>query len=373
MDLRDLSDVLIADGPFVTVLVESESAVEKPADKYELVWKDVSRELIDKGLDGATVDAVLSAKGTHGEGNARLVVAVVDDHQVKLAMSLRHAPRQPIVDVAPLPHLLPLVEELSQRVPYVLVKADRAGATIEAWREAGEKAREVSGTADTGWGPDPRGPSKWQHTAHQHELESGWIGDIASDIAQTVSRLASEVKPELVIGVGDQRELKAIEEHLPGDLRPKWATVEGGRGEDGGEGLVRKRVSDLLHRHTAAKTLTELEDYSQERGQLKRAVDGVGPVVAALQKAQVQTLLVTTDAPTEGVLWFGPEPAQVGNSPEELAAIGVPMPSSGPVVDVLLRAAIGTGADVSLVPHEIELAPHGGVGALLRYADELGQ
>jgi hypothetical protein len=373
MDLRDLSDVLIADGPFVTVLVESESAVERPADKYELVWKDVSRELIDKGVDGDTVEAVMGAKGTHDEGNARLVVASADDHQVKLAMSLRHAPRQPVVDVAPLPHLLPLVEELSQRVPYVLVKADRAGATIEAWREAGDKAGEASGSVETGWGPDPRGPSKWQHTAHQHELESGWIGDIASDIVRTVSRLAAEVKPELVIGVGDQRELKAIEEHLPGDLRPKWATVEGGRGEDGSEDLVRERVSGLLHRHTAAKTLTELEDYAQERGQLKRAVDGVGPVVSALQKAQVQTLLVTTDAPQEGVLWFGPEPAQVGNTAEELKAIGVPMPSSGPVVDVLLRAAIGTGADVSLVPHEIEQAPHGGVGALLRYADGLGQ
>src|SRR5947209_6673594 len=107
MDLRDLSDVLIADGPFVTVLVESESAVEQAADKYELVWKDVSRELIDKGVDGATVEAVLGAKGTHDEGNARLVVASTDDHSVKLATSLRHAPRQPVVDVAPLPHLLP--------------------------------------------------------------------------------------------------------------------------------------------------------------------------------------------------------------------------------------------------------------------------
>src|SRR3954471_24998697 len=36
MDLRELNDVLVADGPFVTVLVESESAVEQAADKYEL-------------------------------------------------------------------------------------------------------------------------------------------------------------------------------------------------------------------------------------------------------------------------------------------------------------------------------------------------
>ena len=371
MELRELSDVLVADGPFVTVLVESESEVEKPADKYDLVWKDVTRQLIDEGVDGATVEAVAAAKGEHSDGKARLVVATTDDHKVRLAMSLRHAPRQPIVDVAPVPHLMALVDELSQRVPYILVKADRAGATIEAWRDLGDKARTVEGNADTGWGPDPRGVSKWQHDEHQNRLQHSWVADIAHDIVKSLTTLAKDVQPELIVGVGDQRELTAIEEHLPGDLRPLWTTVEGGRGEDGGEELVRQRVKDLLHRHTARKSLDQLEEYAQERGQLKRACDGVGPVVEALRKAQVETLLVTTDAPTDAVLWFGPEPTQIGLAQEDLEALGVPLPSSGPLVDVLLRAAIGTGADVQLVPHELEQAPHGGVGALLRYSDHL--
>ncbi len=42
----------------------------------------------------------------------------------------------------------------------------------------------------------------------------------------------------------------------------------------------------------------------------------------------------------------------------------------GPLVDVLLRAAIGTGADARLVPAEMAEAPQQGVGALLRYADD---
>ncbi|MFN2539772.1 MAG: hypothetical protein ABR549_16695, partial [Mycobacteriales bacterium] len=75
--------------------------------------------------------------------------------------------------------------------------------------------------------------------------------------------------------------------------------------------------------------------------------------------------------PQDHVLWFGPDANQIGMTPEELADLGVPMPSSGPLVDVLIRAAIGTGADVQLVPHELDQAPKGGVGALLRYADNL--
>ncbi len=43
MQLRDLSDVLAAPGPFVTVHVGAESAVEQAADRYELAWTSRAR------------------------------------------------------------------------------------------------------------------------------------------------------------------------------------------------------------------------------------------------------------------------------------------------------------------------------------------
>ncbi len=45
MQLRDLSPVLSAPGPFVTVLVGAESAVEQAADRYELAWKAMAQQL----------------------------------------------------------------------------------------------------------------------------------------------------------------------------------------------------------------------------------------------------------------------------------------------------------------------------------------
>ena len=98
--------------------------------------------------------------------------------------------------------------------------------------------------------------------------------------------------------------------------------------------------------------------------------DGSDPApVAALRKAQVQTLLVTTAADQQAVLWFGPEPSQIAVTAAELIDLGVAEPKQGPAVDVLLRAAVGTAADVELVPHQLDTAPRGGVGAVLRYAD----
>lgn len=369
MEMRELSDVLVADGPFVTVLVEAESDVEQAAQKYDLVWSGVERELADEGVNEATVQAVLEAKGGHADGSARLVVASTDDHSVKLVTSLRHAPQRPVVDVAPLPHLLPLVDELAQRVPFVLLRCDRAGATVEAFHDLGTPGVTETGDASTGMGTDPRGPSKWQHTAHQHQYETNWIGNVAQDIVRTLQRAADLVHPQLVIGVGDVRELTAVRDHLPGDLAPLWRTVDGGRGQDGSEELVWQRVSDLVHQHVAQGELDLLARFAQERGQRDRAADGLDATVAALQKAQVETLLLCTGADAERRLWFGPEPAQVGVSGEQLASMGVPMPSSGPVLDVLLRAAIGTGADVRRVAAEHPDAPRAGVGALLRYAD----
>ncbi|MCW2713859.1 MAG: hypothetical protein JWN88_906 [Frankiales bacterium] len=368
MDLRDLLPVLTAPGPFVTVHVESESSVEQAADKYEMEWKNVLRELGRRGVDGATLEAIAAAKGEHSEGASRLVVASTANSTVQLAVSLPAVPARPLVDVSPLPHLLPLVDDVTERVPYVLVVADRTGAEVTGYVAADEP---TGGTTVAGTPTVERSPADGNYRFLQHQFlaEQGWIGHLAKDIVAKIGAFSDRVHPEVVIGVGDIRELTAIRDHLPPALQPLWTEVAGGRGQDGSEPLVQQRVRDLLSRHVVHKTLDLLEDYAQERGQAKRACDGVEDVVAALRKAQVQTLLVTTAADQTATLWFGPDPLAVALTAAELRDLGVEEPTEGPLVDVLLRAAIGSGADVQVVPHELEQSPRGGVGAVLRYAD----
>ena len=53
----------------------------------------------------------------------------------------------------------------------------------------------------------------------------------------------------------------------------------------------------------------------------------------------------------------------------DLEQMGVTDPQQGSLVDVLIRAAIGTDAEVLMVPAGTPDSPDGGVGALLRYSD----
>ena len=371
MELHDLTAVLTAQGPFVTVHVESESAVEQPQDRYDLTWKSVLQQLAEKGVDEATREAVGAARGAHDAGASRLVVATTADATVRLAVSLTSPPRRPVVDVAPLPHLLPLVEDLNNQVPHVVVLTDRTGADVSAYYDSGTTP-EVEQTVK-GHAPDIRKVpvGGWSHLHYQHRAENGWDAN-AKEIVDTVITLAERVDAQLVVAAGDQREVDLVAKHLPQSLRGRFLEVPGGRGADGSGALVRQRTADALSLRTVQGSLDLLEEYAQERGQGKRAADGVEDVVEALRKAQVETLLITTDAAAYSTLWFGPEPTHLATRAADLTALGVDDPKEGPMIDVLLRAALGTAAAVQLVPHELATAPQGGVGAVLRYADSLG-
>lgn len=368
MQLRDLSTVLAAPGPFVTVLVGAESAVEQAADRYETAWKAVVQQLEQEGVAAPVREAIFAARGEHADGDARLVVARADDGTVLLSEPVSTRPSTDTVTVGALPDLLPLVSDVTTQVPHVVVHADRTGADVEAFFDAGKVANEVTVKGRTLHLKKVQGGG-WAHHRYQHRTENQWREN-AKEIRDTVMDLAQQVGAELIVGVGDERELTYVKEGLVQPWDAKWVEVPGGRGHDGSEQRVPQLVRDTVALHTAAGTLDLLAEYAQERGQDKRACDGVEAVVEALRKAQVQTLLVTTDADQSSTLFFGEDPVQVGLTRADVEALGATTVTEGPLVSVLLRAALATGADVQLVPHQSEQAPHQGVGALLRYADD---
>ena len=367
MQLRDLSDVLAAPGPFVTVHVGAESAVEQAADRYDLAWKNVLKRLEEQGVPAPVREAIAGAQGAHDEGEARLVVASVPEARVVLAEPVSTRPATDVVQVAPLPDLLPVVSDLSAQVPHVVVHADRTGADVEAFFDSTTVAEEVTVKGRTLHLKKVQGGG-WAHHRYQHRTENQWREN-AKDIRDTVMQLAEQVGAELILGVGDERELTFVKEGLSQPWDAKWVELPGGRGADGSASLVQQRVRDAVSLHVAAESLQLLADYAQERGQAKRACDGLRDVVEALRKAQVQTLILTTDADTHSTLWYGEDPSQLGTTRAEVEALGATSPAEGPLLTVLLRAALATGADVKIVPSESEQSPQSGLGALLRYAD----
>jgi hypothetical protein len=367
VDLSDLTPVLTAEGPFVTVHVGSESAVEQAADRYDLAWKNLLTELEDRDVPAPVRSALSEARGDHADGPARLLVASLASGEVLLAAPVAVRPAVDTIDVGPLPRLLPLVSDVTARVPHVVVTADRTGADVTAFFETDKVAREVTVKGRTLHLHKVQGGG-WAHRRYQHRSENQWKEN-GEDIADTAQQLAEQIGAEVIIGVGDEREVSLVHKALPAPWQDKYVVVPGGRGE-GGEDFNEQRVRDTVALHVAHETLGLLAEFAQERGQVKRACDGVEDVAAALRKAQVETLLVTTAADQSATLWFGPDPAVLGVRRDDVVALGVDDPQEGPMVEVLLRAAVGTGAGVHLVPHEPAEAPNGGVGAVLRYVDD---
>jgi len=109
----------------------------------------------------------------------------------------------------------------------------------------------------------------------------------------------------------------------------------------------------------------------EELGQHDRAVVGTRETFSALQKAQVEVLLVHDDPADERTAWFGDTPTAVGATGGDLepADLGVDPGAEcvGRLVDVAIWAAIGTGADVRAVP-SVHALPDG-LGAILRWSD----
>ncbi|MFD5010782.1 hypothetical protein [Streptomyces chartreusis] len=69
-----------------------------------------------------------------------------------------------------------------------------------------------------------------------------------------------------------------------------------------------------------------------------------------------------------GLLWAGSQPTQLALTEAELMSFGVRAPREERADEALVRAIVGTGAELVVVP-EGELRLYEGVGALLRYTD----
>lgn len=364
MNESGLTSLYDARGPFVSLYLDATSAVEGAAQRWEARWKNVLRDLGNAGVDLPTRDALDAARGQHGPGNTRVLIA--SHGRVHLATYLPEPPPRELVRIDALPHLLPLVDHMALQVPHVVVLADRAGADVLAYAHAGTPTEAARHEANL-WPIHHTGVGGWSSKRYDNTVRNSWE-ESAREVADLVEKVSKDVDAELVVASGDPRALALLAENLAPTLQ--LVRVEGGgRHLDGSDEVVADGVLRALSDFVAARTLRLLEDFSQQRGQGERACEGVGATAAALRRAQVETLLLT-DAfeRAEAPAYFGPQPTDLALSDLDLPGLGVPNPQRAPLVDVLLRAALGTGAQVRVVTGGVEQAPVGGVGALLRYS-----
>jgi len=263
------------------------------------------------------------------------------------------------------PYVLPLLAQAQAEVPFVAVLASRASAEIVARLLDGERTEHVEGEG----GPHIHrsAPGGWSQPRYQHRAEVIWERN-AGEVAEVLARIVDEVRPRFVAAAGDVRALQLLRDESPKRVRELLRVVGG---ELPAMDQVLARAAELVEEEVrgGAEALRERFAQEQGRGPGGLAAEGAEATLAALARSQVEVLLVADDPDDERTAWFGAAPQQVATDRATVQDMGESMPVEGRLVDVAVRAALGTSADVHVVdPAGPE--PRDGLGALLRFSDQ---
>jgi peptide subunit release factor 1 (eRF1) len=360
----EIARVFEASGPFVSLYLATERDVEQAAERVALRWKNVRGGLLRDGVPEATVAAIDPLVGDgRTAGSTLAVIAAVDG--VRYSTSLPEPPpRDAIVRHGALPDLLPLLAAAQAAVPHVAVLTDRTGADIAARvADGSERGERVEGR-DSPYIHKPQAGG-WSQPRYHHRAEALWESN-AGEVAEALTRLVDRVRPRFVAAAGDVRALQLLREQAPKRVRELIQVVGG---EYASLDAVFAAAEKLVAEAVDADADALLARFAEERAQRDQAADGAEATLAALSRSQVGTLLVAgLFLDDERTAWFGPAPTDVGVDPAALAALGVDDRQEGRLVDVAVRAALGTGATVRVVDPDRQAAPRDGLGALLRFA-----
>jgi hypothetical protein len=371
--IPDITAAFDGSGPFVTVYLGTEGAVEQAAQQNELRWKTLRRQLEDDGAPAGALTAIDPlVPDAHHQG--RTLAVVSDAAGIRV---VRHEPEPPARDagwVAMLPRVGPLIEWAQSAIPHLVVLADRAGADIVVFsRRTAEKgagdAQVVTVGEETGQDPVIRknNPGGWSQRRYQNRAENLWEQN-AKEVADQVTGLVGDIGARLVVVAGDVRALQMLREHLPAPVLEIVREVDGSRGPgsaDAGLDEIADDVVKLVATVAAEDTVEFLRQFKQERGQNDLAVEGVQGTIASLAAARVDTLLIHDDPDDDRTAWFGPEPGMVAQDRQAIVDLGANEPQEARLVDVAIRAAFTTGAAVRIVPSVGSVDE--GIGAILRF------
>ena len=357
----ELADLVGERGPFVTLYLTTEAALDNAAQRSMQRWKSARSDLEVQGAPGEILEAIEgTVDNAHQQGECLVVIASADR-----ILHVEHMPEPPKRDIArwsSLPVYGPLVEWHQHAIAHVIVLIDRQGADLLAFRRVGpDFVREVEGDDDPLTKSKPGG---WSQMRYQRRAENTWEHN-AKEVASALTELVSEIDARLVVVAGDVRSVHMLRDDLDDDVDSLVRVVDGGRGADGSADDIAEEATKLVATVAASETRALLEKFREERGQQDRAADGPVETIGALNEARVAVLLVPGDADLYETAWFGTEPVPIALSAETLSEMGVERADHAPLLDVLVHAAFGTGAGVRIIPRAA--APDRGIGAILRW------
>jgi hypothetical protein len=368
MNLSFLRPLYERRGPWVSVYLDATRATANGDDEVGLRWQALRATLLEQGAETATVDAVADAVQQHPyrPGDYGLAVFATAG-EVALIEELSAPPSPDEAYSAPLPHVMPLLVQRGNDVPYVRVLADRTGADLESVSAGGvPRRRTVTGGA--------RFPLRkvhvggWSHRHYLQAAEESWKRN-ATDVAAVTADLAAAVGAEVIVIGGDVRAVQMLTGRLPRRwadrvVRTDAGSRHAGADEDALDDVTVQAIADLADRQTR-----DVIDRYEAQHAAGVAGTGLADVVTRLQRGQADTVLLVDDPSSTDTLWVDlDDPTLVATDEELLRQSGVTEPRRVRADAALVRAIAGTDADLVLVEPGAAQLPHG-IGAVVRYAD----
>lgn len=377
MNLSALRPLYEHPGPWASVYLDAARNSENAAQEIDLRWRALRESLIGQGAEPATVAAleaaVLARDATAGHAGLALFGT---GGELVLVERLSSPPRAEVAVWEPLPHVMPLVAQLGEEVCWLRVLADRAGGALDGFTSGGVArhgsrngkriSRQVDG--DETFPIRKVKPGGWSQPRFQRAAEVAWQRN-AGDVAAAAAHLADDIGADVLVVGGDVRAVQLLIDQLPARwkervVRTGTGTRTAGADNDLLDDEVLRAVADVAAQHTN----DVLERFHIQYGSDAAAGSGLPAVVAALQRGQVDTVLLVDDPSSTAKLWIGPDPYQIALDADELHAMGVTEPRQVRADAALLRSIALTDARLALVgPDDAPL--EGGLGAVLRYAD----
>jgi release factor family 2 len=371
MDVTFLGPVTDHPGPFATVCADVTHITENADTELDLRVRALADRLTEQGAPEPVVEAVRgrllegNEGGEAGTYRGRAVVAGADG-TVLFDSPLAAAPRAETAEWSSTPDLVAVLRALPGRVPHIVIVADRVGADITVATAPGMPTTETTVEGDTHLMRKVK-VGGWAHHRFQHNAENVWIHNVQRVIDE-IDELVEPTGARFVLLAGDVRARQIFSDRATPKIQPLLVEMEeGGRAEGADRSVIDDRVQELIAEHEAAEDARVLEQVAAASAH-GLALTGTAPVVEALRKAQVETLVLAEDADDEQLL-VGSTPLEIGVSQEDMAALGVTDAARVPVERALLRAAVGSNAGVVVVPRAA-MPDDVPVAAVLRYTDE---
>lgn len=363
MNLSMLRPLYDRPGPWASVYLDASHHTEDAAKVTELRWRAAAESLTAQGCDPATLAALESeATGHPARPGPHGLVLFATAGEVVLSQPLDAPPRKEIACVAPLPHVMPMVAQLGEEIPYLRVVVDHTGGAIDSV-DLGNLVQhhEVQGTENYPVHKVPVGG--WNALKAEHNYDLTWRRN-AGDVAEAVTELADRTGPEFIVVAGDPKSRPMLVAQLPERWRSRVVETDAG---SRGAGADPAALEDVTIQAVAARAVEHQRDVLDRfRAQLGRdgaAGNGLHAVVTALARGQVDTVLMIDDPSSTAELWIGPEPQEIADDQSMVSE-----PTRVRADAAIIRTLACTDGHIMLVdPDEEGLA--GGVAALLRYAD----